>query len=103
MADYRQTTHTITQWQRCFRAVIEHARHEVPRIDFLEEVVTINGVETRQQVPGCSISYEPAEVMPMRNPENDELTGDTMTQEQVYSILYSAYRWAADKRDQASA
>ena len=52
-------------------------------------------------MPGCSIDYSPAEVMPIRNPENDQLTGDTMTQEQVYSILYSAYRWAADKRDQA--
>ena len=101
MADYRQTVHTITQWQRCFRAVIEHARHQVPRIDFLEEVVTLNGDETRQQVPGCSISYEPAEVVPMRDPETDQLTGQTMTQEEIYAILYSSYRWAADKRDQA--
>jgi hypothetical protein len=102
MADYRQTVHTITQWQRCFRAVIEHARHQVPRIDFLEEVVTINGDETRQQVPGCSISYEPAGVVPMRDPETDQPTGQTLTQQQIHAILYSVYRLAADQRDQAA-
>jgi hypothetical protein len=102
MADYRQTVHTITQWQRCFRAVIEHARHQVPRIDFLEEVVTINGDETRQQVPGCSISYEPAGVVPMRDPDTDQPTGQTLTQQQIYAILYSVYRWSADQRDQAA-
>lgn len=102
MPDYKETTHVITEWQRCFRAVVEHQRHEVPRIDFLEEVVTINGSEERRQVPGCSVTYSPADILPMRNPEDDEFTGETMTQAEVYAVLYSVYRWAADQRDAAN-
>jgi hypothetical protein len=101
MADYKQTTHVITQWQRCFRAVIEHQRGEVPRIEFLEEVVTINGEETRQQVPGCAVVYEPTELVPLRSPVDDEPTGQTISQAEVYALLYSVYRYAADKRDAA--
>ena len=101
MPDYKQSTHVITQWQRCFRAVVEHQRHEQPRIDFLEEVVTINGAETREQVPGCSVTYEPAGLLPLRDPQTDQPTGATMTQAEVYAILYSVYRYAADLRDGA--
>ncbi len=99
MPDYKETTKTITQWQRCFRAVVEHQRHQVPRIDFLEEVVKINGAEIREPVPGCSITYNPIAVLPRRDPTDDSLTGETITHQEVYAILYSAYRHAADLRD----
>ena len=100
MPDYKAITETTSKWQRCHRMVIENRRGETPRLDCLEEVVTLTGRgESSMFVPGCSVTFDPAGVVPMRDPQTDALTGQSMTQAQIYAILYSVYRHAADVRD----
>jgi hypothetical protein len=104
MPNYNATTTTVERWQRCYRIVIENARSEVPRMDCLEEVVTVtDGHEVREMVPGCAVVFDPAGVVPLRDPVTGDPTGETVTQAQMYAVLYSAYRYAADQRDAAQA
>jgi hypothetical protein len=104
MADYRATTTTVESWQRCFRIVIENQRGALPRMDCLEEVVTVtDGQEVREQVPGCAVEFSPADVVPLRDPMTGELTGQSVTQAEMYAVMYSAYRHAAAQRDAAQA
>lgn len=104
MADYKAKTTTVAQWQRCFRIVCENARSQTPRIDFLEEVVTVtDGIEVRESVPGCLMDLVPAGLIPVLDPTTGDPTGATATQAEIYTLLYSAYRYAADQRDAAQA
>ena len=104
MADYKATTTTVASWQRCYRIVIENALNAVPRMDCLEEVVTVtDGHAVREIVPGCAMTFNPAAVVPLRDPVTGDPTGQTMTQAEMYAVMYSAYRHAADERDAAQA
>jgi len=101
MASYKSRTVTLTKWQRCNRMVIENIRGGgVPFVECLEQVVTVtDGVEASESVQGCRLAFNAAAEIPLRSPITGLLTGARMTQAEVYAILYSVYRHAADLRD----
>lgn len=100
MADYKATVTTTTRWQRCYRMVISNMRAERPKLDCLEEQISVtDDKESSVTVPGCSVSFDPPALVPMRDPITGDLTGKTVTHEHLYAILYSVYRQAADLRD----
>lgn len=103
MADYKGVTQTVQKWQRCYRIVAERPRAGTMRMEFLEEAVrATDGKEDEAVVvSGCSLDFKPAEVIELRNPNTGNLLNKTMTQAELYVLLYSAYRHAADLRDAA--
>lgn len=101
MPDYKEQTTQAKSWQRCYRMVCENVRGQQPFVECLEEVVTEAGdAQTSRQVPGCKLMYDPdGDPIDMRDPLTGEKVGATMSQVEVYAVLYSLYRHAADTRD----
>jgi len=50
-------------------------------------------------VDSCSATFDPQGVIDVRNPETGELTGATVTQAELYAIVYSLYIQTATARD----
>lgn len=102
MSTYAETTVTGQVWQRCSQIVIDNPRHATPTVRFEEErVVSLDtGDELRKPAAGITQDFDPALVVPLRNPVTGELTGASISYSDVYAILYSAYIAAATARDQ---
>lgn len=103
MANYRSKTRTIQEWQRAFRIVVEVPLGRTPRVEFLEEHVSVeDGTTAIKMVPGCSLDLANAEALiPLRNVNTDELTGGDFTVQRLLQYLYSTYRVASEARDAA--
>lgn len=100
MPVYKAKTVNINSHQRYYRMVFEHSRVGKRMVDFLEELVTVTGSqEVVEPVAGCSIVFEPLASIPLRDPLTGDLLGRSVTQNDMYVTLYSAYRYAAELRD----
>lgn len=102
MADYKETTVSGTSWQRCNQVVINNPYGGTPSIRLGEEIVaTLGGNTFIQSAPGLTFSFDPAEVIPLRNPATGDLIPDaSMTGMDVYVALYSLYIKKATERDE---
>ena len=105
MPDYKQTTATATTWQRCNQIVIDNPRGAPPTLRFDEESVTSlpDGTEIKRLVGTLALPFDPAQIIPLRNPVTGELTGDNSSYGAAYTLLFSAYMAAATARDAAAA
>lgn len=104
MADYKATTVTGTQYQRCNGIYIDNTMNAVKTVRMQEELVSILGGQTiRQPLPGLEFAFNPDEVIALRDPVTGELTGSTITGMEVYAVLYSLYYQKAQERDAAGA
>jgi hypothetical protein len=101
MPDYNETTLTGAAWQRCHEVSIANTRNTLPVIQFYEERVIVldDGAEIRQPLGALTVPFDPARLIPLRDPLTGEATGDEMTYGQAYAVLYSAYLEAALARD----
>lgn len=100
MPAYKAKSVTINSHQRYYRMIFEHTRGGKKRLDFLEELVTVNGSqEAVEPLAGCSIVFDPLASIQLRDPLTGDLLGRSVTQNDMYVTLYSAYRYAAELRD----
>ena len=103
MSDYKETNVVGKAWSRCFQVVIDNVRGRPPAAQFFEERVLLldEGQEIRQGQGPLAVAYDPARLIPIRDPQTGEPTGATATYAEAYALLYSAYIEAALARDAA--
>lgn len=101
MPDYKETTVAGTSWQRCNNVNISNPRNATPMVLLSEEVIAqVNGSEFAKTADGISFAFDPALVIPLRDPTTGDLIPDaTMTGMDVYVALYSLYILKATERD----
>lgn len=101
MSTYIESTVTGQVWTRCNQIAIDNRRGSTPTVRFEEERVAVldDGDEMRKPAAGITLDFDPARVIPLRDPRTGELTGQTTTYGDVYAVLYSAYIAAANERD----
>ena len=104
MPDYNESTVSGHSWQRCCQVVIENPRNGVPSVRFDEEQLLAldGGTEVRTPVGTLAVPFDPATVIPLRDPATGELTGEVASYGAAYVLLYSAYLAAAEARDIAA-
>lgn len=104
MANYRESTISGTQYVRC--AGIEVVNHygKLPRVIFREERVRVFGEDdvVRESVGQIEMPYDGSRTIPLVNPATGEPTGQTVTWQDMYVMLYSAYLAEALDRDAQS-
>lgn len=101
---------TGSQYQRSYRIVIDNLLGEIPLISFQEEKVTTlaTGEIINKHCGFLNLEYDPNFIIPLKNPitnepilEEDGVTQKTVTLEEAYVIVYSAYWEAAKNRDES--
>lgn len=110
MPDYLETPVIGTKWRRCRYIHIHNPRPSVnqggPTVQFVEEtVVAIGDGEVIEAGEVLTEGFAPGnadELFDLLDPDTGEVTG-SMTYQQLYVALASAYRHVAEKRDVAQA
>lgn len=105
---YRKQTVSGTSFQRCRSIMADNEDGSQPKLIFSEERVTemSDGTKMREpvaQFPPLILAMEPGQTFPLLDPATGLQTGQTVSHEQVYAILFSAYMHAATERDAALA
>lgn len=96
--NYRQTNVAGIQWDRCSNVTIHNPYGGPATIALLNETVAqVGGQTVTLARKPLTAPFDPAAVIALRNPETDALTGGSITQGEVYAILYSLYRAMADE------
>jgi len=104
MSDYQQSSIAGTRWKRARRINIDNPLSGTPTVLFAEdEVIALgDGVTIERLASSLSVPYDPEHTFPLRDPATGEmLPGQTGTQAQLYTLLYSAYWALALARDAA--
>lgn len=103
--EFKQSNVEGVMWERCSRIMVTNPINDRPKISFgRQQAVTTNDqtvVVSRSGTSGasCSKYFNQGETFKLYNPETGEPTGDVMTHEQAYAILYSMYIDTATKAD----
>jgi hypothetical protein len=100
MPDYRETTATGKAYRRCYKLEVNNPLGAVPSIRFLEEEVLEVG-ETCVTRPNTEMFVKMDSMTSIQalDPSTGLTTGQVLTHNDLYAILYSAYMHAARKRD----
>lgn len=99
MANYREDK--AKAWQRSKAVTIKNEFQAIPTIEFAEEfVTTLDGSVINKRDMGSVLSSlkDPSITFDLLNPEDDTVIGNS-NYGQAYVMLYSIYRFLADKRD----
>lgn len=110
--NYKQSDITGTTWTRCRAITINNplpgkgpvdivtSQPIGPNCVFIEESALTVGTETLTfDSGGCQTTYVPDSVISLLDPATGNPTGETVTQEKLYQILYSLYLATAIARD----
>lgn len=104
MPNYRETPVAGTQYQRCHQVLIHNPHNSKPHIEMFEEVVaSVGDVGYSRAAEGLSFDFDPAEVIPLLDPETGAATGQSITQAEIHRAIYSLYLAKAAARDAATA
>lgn len=102
MPDYKETSVTGTQWQRCNCVHIDNPHNAQPMVTFAEEeVVALQGNSFTKPSTQIVFPFNPDDVVQLRNPQDGVLTGNSMTAAEIYVAIYSFYIQKAYERDAA--
>ena len=84
-------------YTRCNQVIIDNRLGRAPEITFGHELVIGAGNGDALHVPMAPIglAFDPAKPVVVIDPETGEPTGATVTQAEVYALVYSAYIAAA--------
>lgn len=102
---YKETLVSGSSWIRCTYVSIRNDIGTTPVVLFEEQqafVVDGNAIITNN-LGALEMLYSPTEVIEVTDPNTGELTGETVTQEYVHKLLYSAFIQTAKARDQRNA
>lgn len=102
MANYNETTGPGTMWTRCYKIVIENPYLGLTKKAqfFDENVVVINNRIVQSQNRLIQKTFDPSASIQMLDPATNQPTGETVTHQELYNILYSLYIASAVERDQ---
>lgn len=81
---------------RCHQVVIDNRLGHAPTIAFHRERIIglADGATVTQPMSPREVAFDPAAVVPVLNPETGEPTGQTVTQGDLYALIYSAFVFA---------
>lgn len=99
MADYKEGM--LKSKQRARQVIITNELNQMPIIEFVEEITLTEGTKIISKTPVGKIMeglVDPSTVFPMVHPDTGDALGEA-TYGQVYVLLYSLYRFLADRRD----
>ena len=104
MPQYNESTAQGTVWTRCDQIVIKNPFLGLEKSAmFSEENVVVIGDKTILSRHGfLNKTFNPNQEITLRNPVTGETTGNTVTHQELYNILYSLYIQTAMERDQAN-
>lgn len=105
MPTYEQQNLTVAAWTRCYAVVLNNPLDGDKLAVFQEQqVLQADGQPPLMQEAGsCALRFAVDGVIALRDPQTGELTGQTMTHAEFYAVAYSAWRQAAELRDQGVA
>jgi len=102
MPDYKESSLSGVQWQRCKTVTIDNPLVGGKSVVFHEErVISLDGQNLRQPIGACSKAFSSDGEFPILDPSTNLPTGQTMTHAELYSVLYSLYMQTALERDAA--
>lgn len=104
MSNYSEQTVAGTEWTRCKRIVISNPLAGQQEIRYDEEtVLTTSAGQTLKTAQGyLTVPFDSGAVIDLYDPETGKATGQTITQGEMYALVYSAYLTAAKARDVAN-
>ena len=78
---------------RCPQVVIDNRLGHAPTIAFSRERIIglADGVTVTQPMSPREVAFDPAAVVPVLDPETGEPTGKTVTQGDLYALIYSVF------------
>ncbi|WP_296639224.1 hypothetical protein [Roseinatronobacter sp.] len=78
---------------RCPQVVIDNRLGATPTVTFhRERIVGLEGADPiRQPMSPRPLPFDPAAAVPVLNPETGEPTGATITQGELYALVYSVF------------
>lgn len=84
-------------YMRCYQIVIDNRLGQPPEVVYSQERVIADhgGAVSRHPTGTLRHHYDPAATIPVINPETGEPTGESVTQQQLMVLVYSAYINAA--------
>lgn len=98
MSKYQKQTGQV--WRRCSSVVIDNPLGGMAFITFNEQnVITVGEDITGTPAGVCRKKFSSPLTFPLRDPQTNELIGQTMTHLDVYKILHSLYIHTAMQRD----
>ena len=103
MTEYAEQQTAGIEYTRCFQVVVDNRFGVAPRAAFFEQRVLQPdfGPVRVSAVGQIELPYDPAVVIALRDSATGEETGETITGEGLYQVIYSAYLHAALARDAA--
>lgn len=105
MPSYRESVISGTKWQRACRVVIENPLDHDPTVTYVEEEVSVmaDGARAHRLVDRLAMTIDdPSLMIPMVDPETNEVTETQYPLQLAQWILYSLYFYLAGKRDNAA-
>lgn len=78
---------------RCPQVVIDNRLGHAPTIAFSRERIIglADGVTVTQPMSPREVAFDPAAAVPVLDPETGEPTGKTVTQGDLYALIYSVF------------
>jgi len=88
-----QTSLTGESYTRCHQIVIDNRMNAIPVISYHQELVFADqaGAVSKMPTTVCVSEFDPDAEIAVINPETGEETGDTVTQGELMTLIYSAY------------
>lgn len=86
-------------YRRCHQIIIDNPLGRPPEITFGQETIICTGAGEALHVPmlPARMAFDPAAAIPVLDPQTGQPTGATITQAQVYALIYSAYIAATEE------
>jgi hypothetical protein len=84
---------TGERFVRCSQVVIDNRFGHLPRVTFHRETVLglEGGAAMRRPMSPRELAFDPAAAVPVINPETGEQTGQTVTQAELYALVFSVF------------
>ena len=81
------------QYRRCNQIVIDNRLGQAPTITFHQETVIglAGGQVMHAPMQPQILAFDPSHEIAIINPETGADTGDTITQAEIYALVYSAF------------
>lgn len=85
-------------YNRCFQVIIDNPLVGDPTVTFSQEMIVGTDAGSVLHIPiqSLPLRFDPAAQIAVINPQTGEPTGQTVTQAEVYALIFSAYIAAAN-------
>lgn len=79
-------------YTRCNQIIIDNRRGKAPTVTFGQEsIVTAGGQALHIPMTAVRTDFDPTVEIPIVDPQTGEPTGATVTHEEFFALIYSAY------------